>query len=280
MKAIILAAGVGSRLGNPFPKSLSLLPGGERILGRQIRIYRELGIRDITVVVGFKKELIMEEFPMVNYCYNPVYYLTNTSKSLLAGLEYMHDDVIWSNGDVVFDPASIEELLKAKGSAVLVDKSECGEEEVKYKTVSNGRISEISKIVQSGEGEAVGINKISRQDLAIFTQALRTCDDNDYFERALEFSIARGVNFSAVDISAHRCIEVDFEEDLIKARHMFSQENNEQAIIQQLGNMPNAQNNPMLGTPLPIRAGASTIASAINANHAITANMPNTAVGL
>ena len=66
MRAIILAAGVGSRLGNPFPKSLSLLPGGERILGRQIRIYRELGIKEITVVVGFKKELIMEEFPQVN----------------------------------------------------------------------------------------------------------------------------------------------------------------------------------------------------------------------
>ena len=69
MKAVILAAGVGSRLGRPFPKSLSLLPDGERILGRQIRIFQQFGINEIFVVVGFKKELIMEEFPQVYYKY-------------------------------------------------------------------------------------------------------------------------------------------------------------------------------------------------------------------
>ena len=73
MRAVILAAGIGSRLGNPFPKSLSMIPGRERILGRQIRILRKFGVREIFVVVGFKKELIMEEFPQVYFRYNPVY---------------------------------------------------------------------------------------------------------------------------------------------------------------------------------------------------------------
>lgn len=224
MRAVILAAGVGSRLGNPFPKSLSVLPGGERILGRQIRIMREAGIREITVVVGFKKELIMEEYPEVDYCYNPVFYLTNTCKSLLRGLEYLDEDVIWTNGDVVFDAASIEQLLKVSGSCVLVDKSECGEEEVKYKTGPHGKITEISKLVQNGEGEAVGINKIARADLPMFVEALRQCEDSDYFERGIELSIAQGAEFTALDISEYRCIEVDFEEDLIRARELFSEE--------------------------------------------------------
>ena len=264
MRAIILAAGVGSRLGNPFPKSLSLLPGGERILGRQIRIYRELGIKEITVVVGFKKELIMEEFPQVNYCYNPVFYLTNTSKSLLAALEYTNDDVIWSNGDVVFDKIAIEELLNTKSSAVLVDKSECGDEEVKYKTAKHGRITEISKIVENGEGEAVGINKIARADLETFVQALRNCDDNDYFERALEFSIAQGVEFKAVDISAHRCIEVDFEEDLIKARKMFSAEISDIANIAEISDVSKAGNIQTTNRPLP-----GTALNAVNTANAV-----------
>ena len=43
MKAVILAAGVGSRLGRPFPKTLSRLPGGETILGRQIRLLHKTG---------------------------------------------------------------------------------------------------------------------------------------------------------------------------------------------------------------------------------------------
>ncbi len=42
MHAVILAAGVGTRLGRPFPKSLSILPTGEKILGRQIRLLREV----------------------------------------------------------------------------------------------------------------------------------------------------------------------------------------------------------------------------------------------
>ncbi len=48
MKAVILAADVGSRLGRPFPKCMSLLPDGEQILGRQIRLFHEVGIREIS----------------------------------------------------------------------------------------------------------------------------------------------------------------------------------------------------------------------------------------
>ena len=228
MKAVILAAGVGSRLGNPFPKSLSFLPGGERILGRQIRIMREAGIRQITVVVGFKKELIMEEYPEVDYCYNPVFYLTNTCKSLLRGLEFADDDVIWTNGDVVFDTASLERLLKTAGSCVLTDRSECGDEEVKYRTGAGGFITEISKTVKNGEGEAVGINKVAAADLPALLQGLRDCDDSDYFERGIELAIAQGAKFSALDISDLRCIEVDFEEDLARAREMFADEKQKQ----------------------------------------------------
>ena len=159
MRAVILAAGIGSRLGNPFPKSLSMIPGRERILGRQIRILRKFGVREIFVVVGFKKELIMEEFPQVYFRYNPVYYLTNTSKSLLHALEDMDDDVIWANGDVVFDEEVIRRIVDTDGNVVMVDRSECGDEEVKYRTNEHNEIIEISKTVVNGEGEAVGINR-------------------------------------------------------------------------------------------------------------------------
>ena len=222
MRAVILAAGIGSRLGNPFPKSLSMLPGRERILGRQIRILRQYGVKEIFVVVGFKKELIMEEFPQVHFCYNPVYYLTNTSKSLLHALETMDDDVIWSNGDVVFDEEVIKQIVNAKGNVVMVDKSECGDEEVKYRTNDNNEIIEISKSVINGEGEAVGINRVSRANLPDLVKALRECGDQDYFEKALETLISRKIYFRSLDVSRYRCIEVDFEDDLSKARQMFS----------------------------------------------------------
>jgi choline kinase len=163
MQAVILAAGVGTRLGRPFPKSLSILPNGEKILGRQIRLLREAGIRSVTVVVGFKMSLIMEDFPDVYYSYNPVFYVTNTSKSLAWGLRHMDDDVLWLNGDVVFEPGVLEKTLAApKLNLVCVDKKRCGEEEVKYRQDSAGLICEISKGVKNGEGEALGINLVRR----------------------------------------------------------------------------------------------------------------------
>lgn len=162
MKAVILAAGVGSRLGRPFPKCLSMLPTGERILGRQIRIFRQFGINEIFVVVGFKKNLIMEEFPDVYYRYNPIYYITNTSKSLCCALEFLDDDVIWCNGDVVFDEGVIRQVAAHEGNAVAVDRKKCGEEEVKYRADQDGLILEISKKVAAPEGEAVGVNRIQK----------------------------------------------------------------------------------------------------------------------
>ncbi len=221
MKAVILAAGVGSRLGKPFPKSLSRLPSGECILGRQIRILREVGIREVHVVVGFKKNLLMEEFPHVCFRYNPLFYITNTSKSLLAGITDLDDDILWANGDVVFDPEVVLRLMETGGSAVAVDRKHCGEEEVKYRTNSQGVITAISKHVAHPEGEAVGLNLVSRQDLPRLVSALDACHAEDYFERALEM-LVDDTPYKAVDISEYRCIEVDFKGDLDEARRLFS----------------------------------------------------------
>ncbi|TVM34445.1 NTP transferase domain-containing protein [Oceanidesulfovibrio marinus] len=222
MKAVILAAGVGSRLGRPFPKSLSILPTGETILGRQIRLFREAGVREIIVVVGFKKTLIMEQHPNVYYRYNPVFYITNTSKSLLCGLEDLDDDVLWVNGDVVFDPGVVQGVMATTHNVVAVDRKKCGEEEVKYRTDEDGRITAISKTIENGEGEAVGMNKVLAAHVPALARALARCEDQDYFERGLEYMIRDKVPFKPLDISEHRCIEVDFPEDWHAAQQMFA----------------------------------------------------------
>lgn len=223
MKAVILAAGIGSRLSRPFPKSLSVLPYGETILGRQIRIMRELGIGEIIIVVGFKMTLIMEQFPEVYYRYNPNYYITNTSKSLHCALRYLDDDILWMNGDVVFDKEILKQVLEGrKDNLICVDTKNCGEEEVKYTLNGDGFVNQISKQVKDAEGEAVGINFIRKQDLSAFVQALDDCADDDYFEKGMEFLIDKNVLFKPVDISDHKCIEVDFEEDWKSAQKAFT----------------------------------------------------------
>ncbi len=187
-------------------------------------IASKFNIDDINVVVGFKKDLIMERFPELTYIYNPFFDRTNTSKSLLQALRKNRDkSVMWFNGDVVFDRQILDILqpyVKSKTSFVAVNTSKVAEEEVKY-TLKDGYINELSKTVKNGLGEAVGINYISSKDIQHFINRLEECDDNDYFERGLELAIEKdGIKITAVDISAYNCMEIDFVEDLENVNKM------------------------------------------------------------
>ena len=225
MKIIILAAGIGSRLGNPFPKPLTPLKNGKSIMQMQTEnIASKYNIDDINVVVGFKKDLIIERFPELTYVYNPFFDRTNTSKSLLQALKKHRDkSVLWFNGDVVFDEKILDVLnpyIEANTSFVAVNTSKVAEEEVKY-TLKDGFINELSKTVKNGLGEAVGINFISSNDILKFIERLEECDVNDYFERGLELAIEKdNLKVKAVDISMYNCMEIDFAEDLDNANKM------------------------------------------------------------
>ncbi len=222
MKAVILAAGAGTRIGNQLPKCLMELPTGNTILGNQIEILRDKDIREIVVVVGFKKDVIMERYPGVIYRYNPLYHMTNTSKSLMMALDSIDPgDTVWLNGDVFLEPEVLERVVSGEGNVIAVNRAKCNDEEVRYRTGADGRIVEISKSVEDPEGESVGVNKISGRDFARFLDGLRRCSDNDYFEKGIEICIAEGMDFYPVDISNCKCIEVDFKEDFERVREFF-----------------------------------------------------------
>ncbi|MDH5412906.1 MAG: NTP transferase domain-containing protein [Flavobacteriaceae bacterium] len=222
IKIIILAAGIGSRLGNPFPKPLTPLKDGKSIMQKQVdNISEFFDVNDISVVVGFKKDLIMERFPDLTYVYNQFFDQTNTSKSLLKALKKnKKNSVLWLNGDVVFDQKLFSVLQKDindQNSFIAVNTARVAEEEVKY-TLKNGFVYELSKEVKNGLGEAVGINFIAAKDMAVFIEYLEQCGDNDYFEKGLELAIKNDqLKLKAIDISAYDCIEVDFVEDLDNA---------------------------------------------------------------
>jgi choline kinase len=227
VQVIILAAGMGTRLGRPHPKPLTVLDTGQSIMAQQFeRIDEAFGEAGRTmVVVGFKMDLIMESFPQALFVYNEHYSETNTSKSLLKGLERTAEGgVLWMNGDVVFDRGILESIgkyVQADESFVCVNTETVAEEEVKYTVDDDGYIDQLSKQVVGGLGEAVGINFISSADKPKVIRRLREVGDQDYFERGLELAVELdGVRIRPVDISEHGCVEVDFEDDLARANAM------------------------------------------------------------
>ena len=125
----------------------------------------------------------------------------------------------------MFDPevlTRVVPLIQADQSFVVVNTSKVSDEEVKYTLSADGNITQLSKKVVNGLGEAVGINFVSSSDKQALIDRLEQVEDQDYFERAIELGIeSDGLLFRAVDISDLYAVEVDFAEDLERANQHF-----------------------------------------------------------
>ncbi len=223
---IVLAAGLGSRLGHDIPKCL--VPFGDGcIIDHQLQNFREAGLEEVIVVVGFQADKVRrhlgDRYPEVRFVHNADYNDNNTGKSLLAGMRESDErPFLQLNGDVVFDHAILNRLLERPNVTKLaVDPKRVGEEEIKY-VLEDGRLMSLSKRTPGGDGEAVGINYFAQADVALFRQALEYVGRNAYFERAIEHILPftdRPVE--CVSVGKLRAMEIDFPEDLETARDLF-----------------------------------------------------------
>jgi choline kinase len=223
-QVVILAAGMGTRLGRKLPKPLTPLMDGRSIMQQQLDGIRAVFGRTapVTAVVGYRAKAVMRAHPDLLFAFNPDFAVTNTSQSLLRALRSSQPGgVLWMNGDVVFDPAVLDHaapLVQADESFVCVDTSTVADEEVKYTLDDDGYVRELSKTVVGGLGEAVGINYVCAADKAALIEHIAACELNDYFERGMELAIQHsGVRFRPLDISRFSAVEVDFDADLERA---------------------------------------------------------------
>ena len=119
MKAIIVAAGVGSRLGEltkELPKSL-IDVNGKSILERQILSFKKFGISNIVIIRGPHREKF--SFKDVKYVNDDDYENHNLLGSLMVAEDALNEDVIISYGDIIFDETILEQILSFSGNAGL-----------------------------------------------------------------------------------------------------------------------------------------------------------------
>ena len=154
MKALILAAGVSRRL-YPHtyltPKCL-LEVGGKAIIHYQLEALRELGVKDITMIVGYYREMLIanieKNFPDLrfNFVVNHHYFETNTAYSVYASRESFNGEYLLMNADVVYPKELLSKLFNSHyENALAVDVKSCGREEV--------------KVIDGGENKVVAIGK-------------------------------------------------------------------------------------------------------------------------
>ena len=228
MKAIILAAGYGSRmypLAQNMPKCLLTIKG-ETLLGRQLRILRSCGVEDITVVTGFHQEKILERYgEEVSIRYNPHYEITGSIFSLWVAREILTDDVIIINSDVICTEEPIRDLLADDNPyCFIVDKGACDKEARKVKVIGDV-IVDTSKTIpaEEAEGEHIGIAKIKKEGLAAFKESLFECVKRDShlgFPDVFADLARKGCRINFVLINSP-WTEVDTEQDYVEAKKLF-----------------------------------------------------------
>ncbi len=239
MKAIILAAGVGSRirpLTDNCPKSL-LKVDGKTILEMMISHIQNCGINEVIFVLGYLKEQIKEyvkiNFPDLDahFIINDRYEDTNTGYSLMLTKHIVADSTfIKFDADVVFDKAILQNLIESRyENCLCVDKNiHLDAEEVKVISDANNRVIKASKTVDPKEavGESIGIEKISGKTAKkLFAELDEMMDKKqnhqEYYEAAYERLIEKSVPFYALDITGFEWVEIDTQEDFATAKIIF-----------------------------------------------------------
>lgn len=236
MKAVILAAGMASRL-RPLTEHTPkcLLSIGERpLLQRSMDAIIESGIRDFVIVTGYLNEMI-EQFVektygdtvSVKFIHNDVFDSTNNIYSLwLARPEVDGKDFLLLDSDLLYDPRIVKQVLATDSANVLtLIRHELGEEEMKVVTDAQGTIREISKTCNPADaaGESLGIEKIGAEYSAALYKELDVMMnqehlENKFYELAFERLIPQGHSYKVVDVTEFFSCELDTVEDFENAK--------------------------------------------------------------
>ena len=246
-KAIIIAAGLGSRLGNltnDKPKCL-LEVAGKSLLQHQIDTLKSCGITNISVIKGYKKEKI--NYPGLKYYINDDYQNNNILNSLFYAEPEMSDAFITHYSDILYRKEVVERLLTSQGDiSVVIDinwqdyylgrTDHPIEEAEKVIFDANNQVVEIGKILVKEEvnwGEFIGMAKFTKRGAEIFKRHFHQAkklywgkpfQQASIFQKAyltdmFQEMIDLGVLISCV-IIAKGWIEIDTVQDFGRAEKM------------------------------------------------------------
>lgn len=236
MKAVILAAGMASRLRpltNDRPKCL-LQVGSKCLLQRIVDALQNAQISEFVIVTGYLHEMIesflCNKYPHLtfHFIHNNNYQTTNNIYSLWLSRPYVDgQEFLLLDSDILLDPELPRRMLTQQESALALNRHECGEEEMKVCVDNDFNITELSKTCSIADciGESVGVEKMTAEySSALFAELDIMMNkehlENIFYERAFERLIPQGHTFKVVDTTDLFSIELDTVDDFNKANEM------------------------------------------------------------
>lgn len=233
MKALILAAGAGTRLApitEDCPKALVQVKGRPIII-KQIENLHENEITDITVISGYKSDILKREihkrWKEINVVESKDYAVTNNMFSAYLSKDMFYNEVfLMMNADVFFDASVITELLRCPYTdAIVTDIGVYLEESMKV-IEKDGRLVEISKTVrpEAALGASIDVYKFSAKGSRAFfdkcAEYIETKRERKMWSEVALNDILDKVEFHACPLKG-RWFEIDTYEDLVEAEKLF-----------------------------------------------------------
>jgi choline kinase len=235
--AVILAAGIGARMGSLTMNNAKCLlgVGGSVILERMIRNCLSCGVSQFVVVLGHKADEVRKFVDKtfrgirVTYVVNDRYRDTNTGYSLmLAASAVGTSEFIKFDADLVFDTKILRNLLDNNlPNTLCIDRDFAAAGGVKVLTDDQMRVTEIGEIdAQETHVTPIGIEKISAiTGPLLFAELKKLMEDKvhaqDTYETAYQRLISNAVPFHALDITGMKWTGIDTAEDFAAANAMF-----------------------------------------------------------
>ncbi len=231
MKAIILSAGQGSRLGHlvdHLPKCLIDF-NGRTLLDRQLDTLEASGVREAVVVTGFHDELVNQAIAArsgglsVRTIFNPFYKVADNTGSLFMAREELAGDCLVWNGDTLVSRALMGRVLTSDqaGICVTVDcKDRYDEDDMKViRDEENGRLRGIGKRISDGvNAESIGLLAFrsggSERFREAIERAMRTSEGTTIWYLRVIHHLAQNGEVWTLDIKGEEWGEVDFPADV------------------------------------------------------------------
>jgi L-glutamine-phosphate cytidylyltransferase len=226
MQALILAAGRGRRLADPRDRPKCLREVGDvPLLHHQLTALEAVDVLDVLVVVGYQQARVRDSVgSWARFVSNDRYSETNSMYSFLLGERVLDDDLLVMNSDIFCNPRMFELLVEAEGDALLYDSSSGEEDEQMKVHVRNGALVEMSKTLSPHRvsGENVGILRLTRETAestaAAAAALVAAGHERGWLAEAVNFAAADH-RISCIDIAGWPWVEIDFPEDLARARN-------------------------------------------------------------
>ena len=240
MKAIIMAAGIGSRLENISgnrPKCLIEMDGIS-LINRSVTLLASRGITDICVITGYKSELIRRELQdRVSYLHNPYFQVTNSIASLWLAKDMLQDDVILMNADLYYEAEVLDTALAQKGNAVMLsDSTRIIDADFRFGVIGD-RILKTGNQLTNDETdcEYVGIVRIDKSFIETFRNRLehmiKSGDFKNWWEGVLYAFIDDGIAITHKDVGGAFWSEVDHLGDYNRLSNWVSREKSSRAAL-------------------------------------------------